>query len=565
MVLKMPAALSYIFLSLMIASYITQTVAIGPTEQDLEQARKECEAKNKLFCPKYGKCCEHTDFCHEGTCETCFPINMAEDSRLAFCQQLFNNSSPLPMRSNSCDHFLVCRSLFSFKELLNIDEQDFQINWLKQNLSAAQNEIKQLKEELAHQKDEHNKTLILEQKATKKLEEELKLIKQSLNSTFMEKAKLEKEVKEIRDELAHQKDFNNKNQLLERKATKKLEEELKLMKQSLNSTILEKANLEKEVKDMKDDQANQKELVNKQHIMEQKERQKLQDDFLQLKQTALCLGIFGTLAGIGVILATMAFVVVRLVKTDWFRYLFPEQFRPASKSKNYQYKTCATNGEASNELVAQSESHEQCVKTTYFDEFVKSTITQCVQNRDLELYVKMNKLNEDYLPKKDIEERFIAKKDLQESYLDKTFIKEHYLDKEELEGKFGKKDNPKKEKKVRCCTNTPEEAENDVHVHLVEDCSNTLNDLKLRFDEFEKDIKHQLNIIKAKLKVDDGNHMITGAIQQLFLNHPPNSPKIVENEEIDFFNKSGTDQETECLMSEAASPKAVILRQSKLN
>ncbi|CAL1532871.1 unnamed protein product [Lymnaea stagnalis] len=69
-----------------------------------------CPADRPAICLPYGACCKVSEFCHSGLCESCFPLNVPEESRLEWCRHT-GVTNVTSMRHHTCR--LACQDVFS--------------------------------------------------------------------------------------------------------------------------------------------------------------------------------------------------------------------------------------------------------------------------------------------------------------------------------------------------------------------------------------------------------------------------------------------------------------------
>ncbi|KAK0061278.1 hypothetical protein Bpfe_009439 [Biomphalaria pfeifferi] len=84
----------------------------GPSLKDLQS--KKCTEQRPTLCIPYGACCNFSEFCYAGICESCFPEEAIKSDLLKWCRERGQHSVSF-MRDNSCR--FACQNKFTSHEL----------------------------------------------------------------------------------------------------------------------------------------------------------------------------------------------------------------------------------------------------------------------------------------------------------------------------------------------------------------------------------------------------------------------------------------------------------------
>ncbi|KAI8795765.1 hypothetical protein BgiBS90_003532 [Biomphalaria glabrata] len=84
----------------------------GPSLKDLQS--KKCPEQRPTLCIPYGACCNYSEFCYAGICESCFPEEAVKSDLLKWCRERGQHNVSF-MRDNSCR--FACQNRFTSHEL----------------------------------------------------------------------------------------------------------------------------------------------------------------------------------------------------------------------------------------------------------------------------------------------------------------------------------------------------------------------------------------------------------------------------------------------------------------
>uniref|UniRef100_A0A2C9LMP1 Uncharacterized protein n=1 Tax=Biomphalaria glabrata TaxID=6526 RepID=A0A2C9LMP1_BIOGL len=98
-------------------SLIQQTKgAKEPPISDLTQLSRNCSN----FCLPYGSCCTGFEFCHDGSCENCFPKTVRNEDLLTWCRDIGQHDSSQMRHRYSC--IKACQNRFNAPDLMLCEE-----------------------------------------------------------------------------------------------------------------------------------------------------------------------------------------------------------------------------------------------------------------------------------------------------------------------------------------------------------------------------------------------------------------------------------------------------------
>nr|KAI8731847.1 hypothetical protein BgiMline_030035 [Biomphalaria glabrata] len=90
----------------------------GPSLKDLQS--KKCPEQRPTLCIPYGACCNYSEFCYAGICESCFPEEAVKSDLLKWCRERGQHTVSF-MRDNSCR--FACQNRFTSHELTVFNDQ----------------------------------------------------------------------------------------------------------------------------------------------------------------------------------------------------------------------------------------------------------------------------------------------------------------------------------------------------------------------------------------------------------------------------------------------------------
>ncbi|XP_013090643.2 uncharacterized protein LOC106074417 isoform X1 [Biomphalaria glabrata] len=92
----------------------------GPSLKDLQS--KKCPEQRPTLCIPYGACCNYSEFCYAGICESCFPEEAVKSDLLKWCRERGQHTVSF-MRDNSCR--FACQNRFTSPELTVFNDTIF--------------------------------------------------------------------------------------------------------------------------------------------------------------------------------------------------------------------------------------------------------------------------------------------------------------------------------------------------------------------------------------------------------------------------------------------------------